>query len=66
MSPKQALDQAKRIVGSQNKLAKILGISPTAISRWAQCPPERVLAVEAATDGQVPREWLRPDLYPAG
>lgn len=64
MTPEQALAAAKEIVGSQGKLARLLGISPSAISRWDQCPIERVLAIEAATSGQITREQLRPDIYP--
>jgi DNA-binding transcriptional regulator YdaS (Cro superfamily) len=38
-----------------------------AVSQWLKAgrvPSERVLQVEAATDGQVTRHEMRPDLYP--
>ena len=42
-------------------VARSLGISRSAVSRWQQVPAERVAAVERATG--IPRERLRPDLY---
>jgi DNA-binding transcriptional regulator YdaS (Cro superfamily) len=53
-----ALEQAE----SMTKLAEAMGIGVSAISQWKRVPAERVLAVEAATG--VPRQQLRPDLYP--
>ena len=47
---------------SMTKLAESMGIGVSAISQWKRVPAERVLAVEAATG--VPRQQLRPDLYP--
>jgi len=41
-----------------------LGVSSQAISQWNRCPAERVLAVEAASEGAVSRHELRPDIYP--
>jgi DNA-binding transcriptional regulator YdaS (Cro superfamily) len=58
------LARAIFFVGSRNALATALGIAGSAISQWDRVPAERVLAVEAATDGTVTREELRPDLYP--
>lgn len=43
-------------------MARALGISQPSVSNWKRVPSERVVAVEAATG--VPREVLRPDLYP--
>lgn len=62
----EALTQAIEKVGSQAKLAELLGVGQTAISNWLNrdsgVPAERVLSIEAATG--VSRHDLRPDLYP--
>nr|USU32958.1 helix-turn-helix domain-containing protein [Methylobacterium sp. OTU13CASTA1] len=57
-----ALTIAIRKAGGPKALGEAIGISSQAISQWAECPPRRVLAVEAASG--VPRHVLRPDLYP--
>lgn len=51
-------------VGSQVALAKLLGISPQAITKWVngRIPAERVLQIERLTG--VSRHLLRPDIYP--
>ncbi|HXC39847.1 MAG TPA: Cro/CI family transcriptional regulator [Burkholderiales bacterium] len=51
---------------SQEAFAKRLGVTQSAVSQWIRkrVPGERVLAIEAATDGIVSRHELRPDLYP--
>jgi len=49
----------------QVDLARALGVSEPTVSRWMRrgaIPPERVLAVEAATG--ISRHVLRPDIYP--
>lgn len=52
---------------TQEALAKALGVRQASVSRWCtgRVPAERVLAVEAATGGELSRSDLRPDLYPA-
>ena len=62
------LKKACKIVGSQNKLAKALGVSRQAVYQWMEgkVPAERVLAVEELTGGQVTRYDLRPDIYGKG
>lgn len=62
MDGKSPLERAKERVGGQDKLAKLIGVTPQAVSQWDEVPPLRVLAVEAASG--VPRHELRPDLYP--
>ena len=62
-----AIKQAVFIVGNQTKLANAVGVRPQAVQKWCETgnvPANRVLAVEAATSGQVTRHELRPDLYP--
>lgn len=50
--------------GSGVALARIVGVTPMAVSYWKArgIPARHVLAVEAATG--VSRHDLRPDLYP--
>lgn len=69
MNKTTAINQAAFLVGGQSSLARKLGVKPQAVQRWCrtgQVPPERVISVETATDGQVTRSDLRPDIYPAG
>jgi DNA-binding transcriptional regulator YdaS (Cro superfamily) len=47
--------------GGQEKLARMLGISSAAISRWKAVPAHRIVQIEALTG--VPREIQRPELY---
>lgn len=61
-----ALLEAIRRAGSQTALARALGITQAAVSRWVVrqmiLPAEHVLAVELATG--ISRHALRPDIYP--
>lgn len=63
---KRPIDRAIDIAGSQSALARLIGVSQMAVSRWQRgvspVTPENVLAVEAATG--ISRHDLRPDLYP--
>jgi DNA-binding transcriptional regulator YdaS (Cro superfamily) len=65
-TPFEALKAAVLRAGSQSALARICGVSQTAVWKWLQSgkrlPAEHVLAVEAAT--KVARHLLRPDIYP--
>ena len=50
---------------SQSELARLLGVTPGAISQWmtkGEVPVARVLALESITG--IPRHALRPDFYP--
>lgn len=62
----EALQQAVDKAGSQAELARIAGVSTTAVWKWVQSskrvPAEFVLKIEAATG--VSRHDLRPDIYP--
>ena len=66
ITPYEALTSAVEAAGSQSALARVVGVSSTAVWKWVQSskrvPPEYVLAVEAATG--VSRHDLRPDIYP--
>lgn len=50
--------------GLRVRLARELGITQGAISQWSRVPAERVLDVSRIAD--IPKEELRPDLYPPG
>jgi DNA-binding transcriptional regulator YdaS (Cro superfamily) len=66
-TPYESLQAAVARAGSQSALARICGISQTAVWKWLQSskrlPAEYCLAVEAATG--VSKHLLRPDIYPA-
>lgn len=55
------IDHGKSIAGSDYKLAKLIGVTPQAISNWRHgekpCPPGDV-ALIAAVAGLNPQEWL--------
>ncbi len=55
--------RAVEVAGGPSALAKKLEIKPQAISQWKRIPAGRVIDVEKVTG--IPREELRPDLYPA-
>lgn len=62
----EALQLAVEKAGSQAEIARIAGVSTTAVWKWVQSskrvPAEFVLKIEAATG--VSRHDLRPDIYP--
>ncbi len=55
------MERALSSIGGVSVLARAIGVSQPAVSGWKRVPPDRVLAVEAATG--IPRTELRPDLY---
>lgn len=63
-TPRAALEQAVRNVGSIARLAKLLDVSRQAVHRWinvASVPPKRCPDIERVSG--VPCEQLRPDIY---
>lgn len=58
----EALKLAVEAVGGQAVFARLIGVTPQAVSQWKEVPPLRVLVVERVSG--VPRHELRPDLYP--
>lgn len=63
---KTSLEQAIQLTGGIPAMARKFGISTVAVHKWrktGKVPPDRVLAIEAATAGQVTRYQLRPDIY---
>jgi DNA-binding transcriptional regulator YdaS (Cro superfamily) len=62
-----ATRRATTHAGGPTALARTLGITPQAVSRWLQAeqvPAKWVIPIEALIRGAVTREELRPDLYP--
>ena len=63
-----ALAQAVRLLGSQVKTGRAIGVSPQAVSevmrRGRRVPAEWCLKLQKATAGAVTAHALRPDLYP--
>ena len=67
MSMREAIIAACKVMGSQAKLARHIGVTRQAISKWiktGRTPSRRVLAIEQATQGLLTRYDLRPDFYP--
>jgi DNA-binding transcriptional regulator YdaS (Cro superfamily) len=56
------LEIALLAAGGVVKLAGMLGLSHGSVSIWKRIPVEHVLTIERATG--IPREELRPDIYP--
>ena len=60
------LAKARQAAGGRNTdLARLLGITPSAISQWVKVPYRRALQIEARTAGRVTRAEMRPDLFGA-
>lgn len=60
-----ALERVEKKVGGRRQLAERLGIEVSAVQQWHGngIPADRVLELEAATEGEVTRHDLRPDLF---
>ncbi|AOM40205.1 transcriptional regulator [Xenorhabdus hominickii] len=59
------IQRAVNIVGSQEKLAALCGVSQPAVHKWlrgGRVSPQRVFAIVNATDGLVRAYEIRPDL----
>lgn len=52
-----------RAMGSATALAKALGVTRAAVSRWERLPLRHLGTVSKLTN--IPRQKLRPDLYDA-
>jgi DNA-binding transcriptional regulator YdaS (Cro superfamily) len=62
MKVAKGLETAIKKAGGVRALARLLGINASAISRWTEVPARHIISIERLTG--VPREVLRPDLYP--
>jgi len=60
-----AIETAARAIGSQEKLAAALGVTPMAVSQWRRrgVPAERCHAIAHASGGAVTVHDLRPDVF---
>lgn len=62
----EALDKAIGLFSSQSEFAARIGIRCASVSGWrkrGKVPADRCLAIEKATNGQVTRYQLRPDVF---
>jgi len=60
------LAKARQAAGGRYAdLARLLGITPAAISQWVKVPYRRALQIEARTAGRVTRAEMRSDLFGA-
>lgn len=59
---------ALRRMAERERLGQACGVSEITVRSWAngnrRIPAEKVLSLELATEGQVSRHVLRPDVYP--
>lgn len=64
LSPKDAFEKAIKIAGSKASLARSLGITPWALSKWNfnKIPEDRCLSIEELTHQEVKADQLRPDI----
>lgn len=52
------------IDGKNADVAKLLGISAAAVSKWGGVvPPERAIEIEKKTHGKITRHDIRPDFF---
>jgi DNA-binding transcriptional regulator YdaS (Cro superfamily) len=62
-----AIERAAEIAGGQAALAARISVSSSFISQMIRgtrpVPPKLCRAIEAATEGRVTREELRPDIF---
>jgi DNA-binding transcriptional regulator YdaS (Cro superfamily) len=50
--------------GLASKIAKELGVTPSAVWQWEQVPPRHVVKIGEFL--RVARHRIRPDIYPSG
>lgn len=60
-----ALERAIEAAGGLSSLANALEATPQVVWNWRKrgVPPERCALIETATNGQVTRHDLRPDIF---
>jgi len=65
---KLIIQKATDILGGQKALADAIGVKQQHVWNWLnrdkRLQAEHVLNIERATNGQITRHQLRPDLYP--
>jgi len=59
------MEKAIQHFGTQGELAKQIGISQVAVSKWKKngIPPNRAIQIEQLTNGEITRQELRPDFF---
>ena len=60
------LQQAIELVGDQNQMAEICGVTRQAVYKWVKAgrpPAHQCRTIEAATGALVTRYQLRPDIF---
>lgn len=62
---------ARRAIGGDEgkdiDIARLLGVTAAAVSRWkGVVPPDRAIEIEQKTGGKVTRYEIRPDYFGAG
>lgn len=62
MNDKDIIAMVVQKAGGMRKLGRMLGIRYQVIQNWKRIPAVRVIELENILD--IPREQLRPDLYP--
>lgn len=65
-TPFDHYNRAVHIFGSENKLAKAMGVRQSQLWKWRRrgvMPAEYCLLIEHATKGRVTRVQLRPDIF---
>lgn len=64
----EALRRAKEKLGSEAALAEVVGVRQPSVNyilnSGKKVPAEWCIPVETATEGEITRHQLRPDLYP--
>ena len=64
---KTVIQQVVERFGSQSRLAKAVGVSQFAVSKWyrneCQVSPHSAIQIERATNGAITRSDLRPDIF---
>lgn len=67
MMNKDAIKRAIAICGGQVRLGQKMGVPQQTISDWLtrgkSLKAEYAIGMDLATDGQVPKEELRPDIF---
>lgn len=67
MKHRLILQRAVAALGSQQKLAKAIGLSQQGVSYLLNKAPrvtaEAAVAIERATNGEIRRDQLRPDIF---
>lgn len=64
----QPLQKAVRLFGSEEKLSRAAGFSQNAINqakKRGRISAELAVGIERATNGEIPRWQIRPDLWDA-